>query len=287
MGERLADEVISVIGRYPHLCKISFIGHSLGGLVARYAIGLLYGRNFLSGLPRVDGTAENNGSVDVLHEENYIGKIAGLEPINFITCATPHLGSRGHKQVPLFCGFHSLEMLARRTSWFLGRTGRHLFLTDNESGQPPLLLRMVNDCEGLPFMSALQSFRRRIAYANVQFDQLVGWCTSSLRRANELPKRRHLSRNDKYRHIVNIEAARLPDPQQNCSFDSTMNALRTPEMMEVMISALTKLSWERVDVKFGGGKQRLLAHGSIQVQTYCMHSAGADVIQHMIDNFLL
>ena len=36
------------------------------------------------------------------------------------------------------------------------------------------------------------------------------------------------------------------------------------EMMEVMISALTKLSWERVDVKFGGGKQRLLAHSSIQ-----------------------
>ncbi|KAJ8453365.1 hypothetical protein Cgig2_008249 [Carnegiea gigantea] len=173
MGERLADEVISVIGRYPHLCKISFIGHSLGGLVARYAIALLYGRNFLSGLPKVDGTAGNNGSMDVLHEEKYIGKIAGLEPINFITCATPHLGSRGHKQVPLFCGFHSLEMLARQTSWFLGRTGRHLFLTDNDSGQPPLLLRMVNDCEGLPFMSALQSFRRRVAYANVQFDRIL------------------------------------------------------------------------------------------------------------------
>ena len=27
------------------------------------------------------------------------GKIAGLEPMNFITFATPHLGTRSHKQV--------------------------------------------------------------------------------------------------------------------------------------------------------------------------------------------
>jgi len=33
------------------------------------------------------------------HVRKYEGKIAGLEPINFITSATPHLGCRGHKQV--------------------------------------------------------------------------------------------------------------------------------------------------------------------------------------------
>lgn len=288
MGERLADEVISVIERYPHLCKISFIGHSLGGLIARYAIALLYGRNYFSRLPKVNGETENNGSGESSHEDKYTGKIAGLEPINFITCATPHLSSRGHKQVPLFCGSHTLETVARKASWFLGRSGRHLFLTDNDNGKPPLLFRMVNDCEGLPFMSALQSFKRRVAYSNVCFDQLVGWGTSSLRRENELPKQ-HLLRNDRYRHIVNVEAAVSP-PQKDYTSESTMNGLknlRTKEMMEVMIMALTALSWERVDVKFGGGKQRLLAHSSIQVQTYCIHSAGADVIQHMIDNFLL
>ena len=105
--------MISVIERYPHLHKISFIGHSLGGLIARYAIALLYGRNFLTRLPKVSGTAGNNRSGDILHEEKYIGKIAGLEPINFITCATPHLGSRGHKQVTIcvYCHYASISFL--------------------------------------------------------------------------------------------------------------------------------------------------------------------------------
>lgn len=66
--------------RWPEVSKISFVAHSLGGLVARYAIGKLY---------------ENSKC----HEQIYEDRIAGLQPVNFITVATPHLGSRGHKQV--------------------------------------------------------------------------------------------------------------------------------------------------------------------------------------------
>lgn len=290
MGERLADEVTSVVQRYPNLCKISFIGHSLGGLIARYAIALLCGGNYVNRLLKVNGGTGSDGCAKVLPEEDYNGKIAGLEPVNFITFATPHLGSRGHNQVPMFCGFHTLEIVARQASWFLGRSGRHLFLTDKEKDKPPLLLRMANDCEGLPFLSALQSFNRRVAYANMRFDQLVGWCTSSLRRENELPKRRYIQRNDKYRHVVNVDTGEVAAPQRVSTLESIMfgwKRLRTREMMEEMIKGLTTVSWERVDVKFGGGKHRLVAHNSIQVQTYCMHSSGADVIQHMIDNFRL
>lgn len=36
---------------------------------------------------------------ELLNNEESKGKIAGLEPVNFITAATPHLGSRGNKQV--------------------------------------------------------------------------------------------------------------------------------------------------------------------------------------------
>ncbi|CAH2061325.1 unnamed protein product [Thlaspi arvense] len=36
--------------------------------------------------------------------------------------------------------------------------------------------------------SALSAFKRRVAYANVNFDYIVGWRTSSIRRPNELPK---------------------------------------------------------------------------------------------------
>lgn len=55
-------------------------------------------------------------------------------------------------KVPLFHGSHVLEKAATRTSWFLGRTGKHLFLTDGKDGKPPLLLQMASDCEDLKFM---------------------------------------------------------------------------------------------------------------------------------------
>ncbi|GAB4839250.1 hypothetical protein Ancab_028777 [Ancistrocladus abbreviatus] len=291
MGERLADEVLSVIERHPYVRKISFISHSLGGLISRYAIAKLYGRKCMSRYSNCNGEYGHDESSEAVLEEEYKGKIAGLEPMNFITSATPHLGSRGHKQVPMFCGIHLLEKFARPTSGLLGRTGKHLFLTDHDNGRPPLLLRMVNDFEDLPFISALQSFRRRVAYANVRFDSLVGWSTSSLRHPNELPKRRHLSRNDRYRHIVNVEAATPSANQQELySLESIINGWKkfnTKAMMEVMLRGLTKLSWERVDVKFNGSKQILLAHGSIQVTRYRSYSSGVDVIQHMVDNFLL
>lgn len=68
------------------------MAHSLGGLVARYAIGRLYEPNNRS--KSSAGTSRD----DVEHLE---GLIAGLEPMNFITFASPHLGSSGNKQVRL------------------------------------------------------------------------------------------------------------------------------------------------------------------------------------------
>ncbi|KAK2981748.1 hypothetical protein RJ640_006000 [Escallonia rubra] len=329
MGKRLADEVLSVIKRHPDLQKISFIGHSLGGLVARYAIAKLYGHESTRKTCQ-DGECHLDASKDSCPEEKLKGNIAGLEPVNFITSASPHLGSRGHKQVPVLCGFYTMEKVASRTSWFLGRTGKNLFLTDTDGGKPPLLLQMVSDCEDLQFMSALRSFKRRVAYANARFDRillteqifymlsltffidLVGWSTSSLRRRNELPKRQQLSRHDKYPHIVNVEAAESACSQQEISLDDQVNGYNTDEMEETMLRALTKLSWERVDVSFSGSKQRYLAHSTIQakfgmylmrwgidaimlvtnfslgqVKSFRFNSDGADVVQHMVDNFVL
>jgi Putative serine esterase (DUF676) len=45
---------------------ISFVGHSFGGLVSRYAIGILFGQGFFD----------------------------RIKPMNFTTFATPHLGVR-------------------------------------------------------------------------------------------------------------------------------------------------------------------------------------------------
>lgn len=98
-------QVISVVGRHSNLEKISFVGHSLGGLVARYAIAVLYEQD----TTRKAADENGEGGGDKLSksdvEEKTRGKIAGLEPMNFITCATPHLGARGHKQVLLITRF--------------------------------------------------------------------------------------------------------------------------------------------------------------------------------------
>lgn len=83
-----------MIKRHPSLQKISFVGHSLGGLIARYAIGRLYEQESREELPH---NSDDIGDTCPIREPKE--RIAGLEPVYFITFATPHLGSRGHKQV--------------------------------------------------------------------------------------------------------------------------------------------------------------------------------------------
>ncbi|KAL8225451.1 hypothetical protein R6Q57_018008 [Mikania cordata] len=272
MGNRLANEVTSVIKRHPNLQKISFIGHSLGGLIARYAIAKLYTQD-----------STDNSCLECTSSD----RIAGLVPMNFITIATPHLGTGGHKQVPMFGGSNTVEKVAHQISWVLGRTGRHLFLTDKSHGQPPLLLRMVTDHEDLKFFSALQSFRHHVVYANAHFDHIVGWSTSSIRRRNELPQRKNLVRSSKYPHILKGEMDTTNIIKQENSIKMQVNSFNTActSMEEAMIQGLTKISWERIDVSFKGSKQRYFAHNTIQVNTPWMNSDGADVIQHVIDNF--
>jgi triacylglycerol esterase/lipase EstA (alpha/beta hydrolase family) len=75
--------VLDVISQRPEITKISFLAHSVGGLAARYAIARLY---------RHPDNASNG---------NTKGTICGMVGINFITVATPHLGSQGNKQVQL------------------------------------------------------------------------------------------------------------------------------------------------------------------------------------------
>lgn len=91
--------MISVVRRHSNLKKISFVGHSLGGLVARYAIAVLYQQDSTNKDSKENGECGRDELSKSSLEEKTRGKIAGLEPMNFITSATPHLGARGHRQV--------------------------------------------------------------------------------------------------------------------------------------------------------------------------------------------
>uniref|UniRef100_A0A0D9WM27 DUF676 domain-containing protein n=1 Tax=Leersia perrieri TaxID=77586 RepID=A0A0D9WM27_9ORYZ len=235
-GRRLANEVLDVIRKTDGLRKISFLAHSLGGLFARYAISILYSTE-------TNGAGQSGVCSDITNEGSEksgctsgLGAISELEPINFITLATPHLGVRGKNQ-----------LAAPLAPLVVGRTGAQLFLTDGEPSKPPLLLQMASDHEEKKFISALAAFKNRILYANVSYDRIlpfqlphdflylicniygnqkilisfkpfsivldcfldpmsdmVGWRTSSIRREEDLTKPSHRSL-DGYKHIVNME----------------------------------------------------------------------------------
>nr|KAJ0207115.1 hypothetical protein LSAT_V11C500276260 [Lactuca sativa] len=179
--------------------------------------------DFVTGSRRNSALATLDG-IDVMgsrlgHEnqtfQDRSGKIAGVEAINFITIATPHLGSRGHRQVPMFCGVRGLEKVGYHSSVVVRRTGRHLYLKDKANGQrqTSLLVQMANDSEHLKFISALQSFKRRVVYANVHSDpleiDLVGWSTSSIRHQIQLPMIKNLVRSGRYPHILKEDAENI------------------------------------------------------------------------------
>ncbi|GKU92336.1 hypothetical protein SLEP1_g6077 [Rubroshorea leprosula] len=175
-------------------------------------------------------------------------------------------------RLPILFGVPLLEKLAPPVAPFLvGRTGSQLFLTDGKPKKLPLLLRMTSDCEDGKFLSALGAFRCRIVYANVSYDHMVGWRTSSIRRETELVKP-PLRSLDGYKHVVDVEycpsvssdgprfppeAIKAKEAAQNAP-----NAQNTTEyhecMEEEMIRGLQKLAWKKVDVSFPFGILALL-----------------------------
>ncbi|KAL8090805.1 hypothetical protein AgCh_040032 [Apium graveolens] len=295
-GKRLADEVLQIVKMRKSLRKISFLSHSLGGLFTRYAIAVLY-TPYVSSDQHIDNlvcpTKENSKEVPLKQ-----GLIAGLQPINFITLATPHLGVRGRKQFPLVLGVNILERIAAPVAAFLvGRTGSQLFLTDGKPDKPPILLRMACDCEEGKFISSLGAFTCRMVYANVSYDHLVGWRTSSIRREAELVKP-PLQSLDGYKHVVDVEycppvssegpyfapeLAKAKEAAQNTP--TTRNTLQYHEIIEEeMIRGLQRLGWEKVDVNFHSTFWPFFAHNNIHVKSEWFHNAGAGVVAHVAES---
>jgi hypothetical protein len=84
-----------------------------------------------------------------------------------------------------------------------------------------------------------------------------------------------------------VYVEKLNVTEDDFSEDMIYEARTTDEMEEVMIKGLKRIPWERVDVSFRKTMQKIFAHSAIQVKTYLLNSDGADVISHMIDNFVL
>ncbi|KAL8827056.1 MAG: hypothetical protein Q9191_003422 [Dirinaria sp. TL-2023a] len=141
--QEIEEHIASLEKEGSRIARLSMFGYSLGGLLARYSIGLMY----------------SNGWFD------------RIEPVNFTTSATPHLGVR----TPIL-GVHSRlwNVLGSRT---LSTSGRQLFSIDTfrDTGRP--LLSVLSDPHSI-FMKALSLFKHRVLYANIINDRSAPYYTS-------------------------------------------------------------------------------------------------------------
>ena len=144
-GERVCVEVEETLANCANITKLSVIGYSLGGLVARYAVGLLQAK----------------------------GVLDRLECKNFIAFASPFLGVRSPTRGTFSTIFNAL---GART---LSMSGRQLFGIDSfrDTGRP--LLAVMTDMESI-FMAGLRQFKRRALYANIVNDRSANYYTTSI-----------------------------------------------------------------------------------------------------------
>ncbi|KAF2140604.1 uncharacterized protein K452DRAFT_327437 [Aplosporella prunicola CBS 121167] len=150
-GERITQEIEEELDRLARngqtIKKLSIIGYSLGGLVSRYAIGLLYHKGWFD----------------------------KVEPVNFTTFATPHLGVR----TPLVGVWNHLwNVLGART---LSTSGRQLFTIDSFRDTERPLLSILADPESV-FIKGLKRFKRRSLYCNIVNDRSAVYYTTAISR---------------------------------------------------------------------------------------------------------
>jgi hypothetical protein len=181
-GERVAQEVYDekakIEAEGQTITKFSVTGYSLGGLIARYVIGILKQREFFE----------------------------SVKPMNFNTIATPHLG------LPIWNGtfFSSVSNFFGPT--LLSRTGEQFYGVDNYASTGKPLLEIMADSSRV-FYQSLAAFQNKRIYANAVYDSTVPYVTAAME--EEDPFAEHLTNgiqikmNEKYPALV--ESWSLPE----------------------------------------------------------------------------
>lgn len=149
-GKRISDEILEIIEDLEAVgetvTKFSLIGYSLGGLVSRYALGILY----------------------------HYGFFETIQPVHFVTFCTPHVGVLNTGKSLSSKIYNVIAPLT------VASTGLQLFLTDRKivGGKEylPLLQWMTHPAS--KFYKALELFKHRTLYANAINDLRTSWYTA-------------------------------------------------------------------------------------------------------------
>ncbi|KAI0639203.1 DUF676-domain-containing protein [Trametes polyzona] len=147
-GERVAEEVMEEVKKLEtegkQVTRFSVTGYSLGGLIARYLVGILHQRGFF----------------------------ASVTPVNFNTVATPHIG------LPRYPTTIS-SLFAYFGPKLLSRTGEQFYIVDKWSKNGRPLLEVMADPNRL-FYQALALFQHIRIYANTVNDITVPYPTAAI-----------------------------------------------------------------------------------------------------------
>lgn len=153
-GSRVADEILNFTAYLLQndnliVNEFSLIGYSLGGLIARFAIGVLTYRKYFE----------------------------TITPINFVTFCTPHVG------VLTPGDSFSIKCFNNLVPYLLGNSGKQMFLKDSVyleiTGESVPLLKLMAT-ENSIFMRGLKEFRNHALYSNIRSDIRTSWWTSGI-----------------------------------------------------------------------------------------------------------
>lgn len=147
-GLRVAKEIEDQIETLGSVIKFSLVGYSLGGLIARYALGILYKKQLF--------------------------KKHDIELINFTTFCTPHVGVYAPGKNIAVNLFNTI------VPFVLGNSGKQMFLKDQVRSAGNLPLVYLMSMENSVFYKALQEFKYKALYANVINDKRTAWWTSGI-----------------------------------------------------------------------------------------------------------
>ncbi|KAG8949894.1 hypothetical protein FRC04_008197 [Tulasnella sp. 424] len=126
--------------------RFSIFGYSLGGLVSRYTVGILYATKFFD----------------------------AVKPINFATIATPHIGLTRYSGSFLSKMTHALGPL------LLSRTGKQFYAKDKDDwggGQGKPLVEVMSEKDSV-FFEGLSQFKHIIFVGNAIDDLTVPFATA-------------------------------------------------------------------------------------------------------------
>jgi len=145
-GERVASEIFQEIEKLEKggrkVTRFSVTGYSLGGLLARYVVGVLHQRQFFT----------------------------TVTPVNFNTIATPHIGL---PEYPSFLSRLGSILVPR----FFSRTGEQFYGVDRWSNTGKSLLEVMTDPAHI-FYQGLRLFPHIRIYANAINDRTVPYLTA-------------------------------------------------------------------------------------------------------------